>query len=300
MHGKFIPATMDNSITTIIKWIKSELEKIYGKEEIQSLIFLILNETARLSKIDVVAGKKNRLTNKETVRIREIVSKLKNNKPIQYIFGKTVFYGFDIKVSPYVLIPRPETEELIDWILKKHENSQKELTFLDVGTGSGCICITLAKHLPKNRAYAMDFSKEALEIAGKNAENQDVSVNFICDDILNPSEKIHDLPYFDIIVSNPPYVCQSEQKLMHENVLDYEPGTALIVPDDNPLLFYKAIANYARKKLKSNGYLYFEINERFGCEMIELMQQHGFSEIILQKDINNKDRMISGMKKTVD
>jgi release factor glutamine methyltransferase len=219
------------------------------------------------------------------------LSKLKKEIPIQYILGETEFFDLKFKVNNKVLIPRPETEELIEWVLKnsKLKTQNSKLNILDIGTGSGCIAISLAKNLPNAEVYAIDISSEAIKIAQKNAEINKVSVNFIETDIL----KIEELQYtFDIIVSNPPYVRELEKEKMHQNVLANEPHLALFVENDNPLLFYDKIADLAKSYLTKNGNLYFEINQYLGKETVDLLKSKGFNTIELKKDLFDVDRMI--------
>jgi release factor glutamine methyltransferase len=217
----------------------------------------------------------------------EASNRLQHFEPIQYILGETEFYGLPFKVTPATLIPRPETEELVDWILAHYNKNHK--TLLDIGTGSGCIAITLAKNLPSLEISAMDISEETLKIASENAKDHKVGVIFSKVDILNALA----LPQkYDIIVSNPPYVRNSEKKNMQKNVLDYEPTMALFVEDDNPLLFYSKIAALAKNYLNPKGFLFFEINEYLGKEVIQLLKRESFSEIELKKDFFGKDRMI--------
>ena len=219
---------------------------------------------------------------------------MKNFEPIQYIFGETEFYGLPFYVTPSVLIPRQETEELVHHILENHEGEKK--TILDIGTGSGCVAISLAKKNPNFDVFALDVSMDALAVTQDNITENEVSIQLVHEDILNPNG-IEELPDFDIIVSNPPYITENEKSLMHENVLEFEPGLALFVDNDTPLIFYKAIAEFGNKKLKGGGKLYTEINEQFGEETKALFESLGFIEAIIHKDLNGKDRYISCSKK---
>ena len=229
---------------------------------------------------------------------------LKNENPIQYIIGETEFYGLFFKVNKDVLIPRSETEELIDWILKEF-NEKKELNILDIGTGSGCIAISLANHLPGANIYGIDISKEALQIAEQNAKLNNVKVNFLIQDILKMNVAsshsnlfmagpvMNSLPMeFDIIVSNPPYVRELEKREIKSNVLQNEPHIALFVSDDNPLLFFDKIADFAKQCLTANGFLFLEINQYLAENTTALLQQKGFKTIELRKDVFGNDRMI--------
>jgi release factor glutamine methyltransferase len=218
---------------------------------------------------------------------------LSAGKPIQYILGTAEFYRMKLKVNPNVLIPRPETEELVEWILTSVADSSKNLNILDVGTGSGCIAIALKKYLPKSTVAAVDISAAALQTAKENAQNNEVEVNFITADILAHAETaLLNGQQFDVVVSNPPYIKEDEKPEMHENVLANEPHDALFVSNDNPLLFYKAIADFAQTKLVKNGLLFFEINEYLAKETIEMLDGKGFTDIVLKNDMQGKDRMV--------
>jgi release factor glutamine methyltransferase len=213
-------------------------------------------------------------------------------EPIQYILGETEFYGLKLNVNPAVLIPRPETEELVDWILKI--NSIRNAKILDIGTGSGCIALALKNHLKEGEISGVDISENALKVARENALQNHLNVNFFQSDILKWKESEWDK--FDIVVSNPPYVRMSEKAKMNDNVLHYEPDSALFVSDQDPLVFYRAIAAFASQYLNKNGFLFFEINEYLGEEMKVLMEGFGFESIEIRKDINSKNRMAFGLK----
>ncbi len=231
------------------------------------------------------------------MQVEEIVSRLQKHEPLQYILGDTEFFGMPILVDPRVLIPRPETEELVEWIIESEEANVKDEAFewvniLDAGTGSGCIAIALAKYLRDSKVFGMDISAGALEVAEKNAHKNNVQVRWIHGDLFS-DEVWGNLPDgLDIIVSNPPYVTLSEKKEMEENVLQYEPHNALFVPDEQPLLFYERLADIGEKKLKTGGYLYFEINASLGKEIYAMLQQKGYKNIILKQDMSGKNRMI--------
>jgi len=292
--------TLENKINII----KLELKNYYDINEINSFINIIFDKLLSLSKIEIHSNKNIIIDDKIEKKINQIIDDLKNEKPIQYIFGETEFFDLKFEVNKNVLIPRPETEELIDWIISNtHPLTQNErvnnINILDIGTGSGCIAISLAKNLPNANVYAIDISENALEIAKKNALKNKVKIIFAKYDILsdmNLFSKNKTLGekqiFFDIIVSNPPYVRELEKKMMSKNVLNYEPETALFVENSNPLIFYDKICNFANKYLKPKGKIYFEINEYLSKEMIELIKNHNFTNIELKKDINNKDRMI--------
>lgn len=221
----------------------------------------------------------------------EDFDRLKKGEPIQYIFGKGPFYGREFFVSPATLIPRNETEELVHLIIK--ENRQADLKILDIGTGTGCIPISLALEMNKPEIYGLDISEEALAVAEKNAAALDAKVTFLICDILTQTP---DVPKLDILVSNPPYVLLSEKSQMHQNVLDFEPALALFVSNEDPLLFYRAIAKIGLDLLKTKGKLYFEINQKYGQEVAELMKDLGYSEVRVLKDLNEKERMVFARK----
>ncbi|MBJ6369010.1 peptide chain release factor N(5)-glutamine methyltransferase [Snuella sedimenti] len=273
------------------------LDRIYSKNEIDSFFFILIEVLYGVSRIELALKPDEIVGDKES--ILKALNALELEQPIQYIIGQTEFYGLNFKVNEHVLIPRPETEELVEWVLLKLKTKDwmhKELNVLDVGSGSGCIAVTLAKHLPNAKVYAFDVSKEALVVTKHNAKLNDVTVEYVNADILNPdtwNENFNSLK-FDVIVSNPPYVREQEKRFMKGNVLKNEPHLALFVKDEDPLLFYKAITNLAVKSLRGSGMLFFEINEYLGNEMIQLLKSLNFSEIELKQDIYKKDRMIKG------
>ncbi|PWH82186.1 peptide chain release factor N(5)-glutamine methyltransferase [Algibacter marinivivus] len=271
-----------------------ELDVLYGEEEVNSFFFILIAHYNNITRIQLAVNPDMVIDDYEN--ILNALQLLKKQKPIQYIIGETEFYGLPFKVNENVLIPRPETEELVDWVLKEVDNN-KPITILDIGTGSGCIAISLAKNLTNAKVYALDVSAKAIKIAKRNAELNKVTVKFIEADILKiKNEGFMADVKFDIIVSNPPYVRVQEKALMKANVLDNEPHLALFVEDENPLLFYIAISNFASSNLNDNGQLYFEINEYLGNDMIGLLSQNHFQKIKLKQDIFKKDRMIKGVK----
>lgn len=266
----------------------NELNSIYPKTEISSFFYILLEEVLGLSRVEIAFNLNNSIDNELLKVLLNALQQLKNNIPIQYIIGHTTFCDLKFNVSKDVLIPRPETEDLVQWIINDFKNFKK-INVLDIGTGSGCIAISLAKYLPNATVYALDISEKAIEIAKGNAKLNEVDINFIHADIL-ALQKLN--RSFDCIVSNPPYVQQKEKIKMEKNVLDNEPHTALFVPDNNPLLFYNAIATFAQNHLEKNGYLYFEINRAFGSKIKEMLQDNNFKEVILKQDFYNADRMI--------
>ncbi|MBI4931899.1 MAG: peptide chain release factor N(5)-glutamine methyltransferase [Bacteroidetes bacterium] len=234
---------------------------------------------------------------KETERFKTILSQLKNHKPIQYILGHTEFYGLKIRVNKHVLIPRPETEELVEEIIENTDDKKLELNILDIGTGSGCIAIALKKNLPESTVSAIDISDEALLVAKENSILNHTLINFLQADILGVNNtSTHQLNNFDIIVSNPPYIRISEKEKMSNNVLGYEPHLALFVNDNDPLIFYTAIVDFALQNLSPDGKLYFEINEALGGEVKKLLEGKGFKNVKVKKDMSGKDRLAIGSK----
>ena len=279
----------------LIKEYKSlfakQLSSIYDVGEVESFFFTILENKHQLKRIDLALDINLEFSEIEIKTWNEILEKLKQQIPLQYILGTTSFYDLEFEVNNDVLIPRPETEELVAWILSNKEmtESKHQIKILDIGTGSGCIAISLAKNISNAEVFAIDVSEKALAIAKKNASTNKVKVIFIEENILN-TESLHQT--FNVIVSNPPYVRNLEKQEINKNVLDYEPHLALFVEDDDALLFYRKIAHLAQKNLSENGQLYFEINQYLGKQMIELLQQTGFKNIELKKDIYGNDRMI--------
>lgn len=273
--------------------IALQLKDSYPPQEIQSFQKIIFEKMLNLALHQIFLNPNKPIENEKAEEILIIVSKLNLQKPIQYIFGETDFFGINFKVNHNVLIPRQETEELVDWIIKS--NSIKNPTILDIGTGSGCIAISLALNIKGSKVSAVDISEEAIKVAQGNALNNKVNVNFYKTNILDHSSIIPNQP-FDIVVSNPPYVRDLEKKLMQSNVLEHEPHSALFVSDSDPLLFYHEIAKRSANLAKTGGYLFFEINEALGKETAKLLEDFHFSEIELRKDLNGKDRMLKAKR----
>ena len=300
-----------NLVRDCRRYYASELEKIYDSNEANALIMILLEHYFNIDRVKIAMEPELRLSESELLTLHFAVKELLKNKPIQYIIGETEFCGLRFMVEDGVLIPRPETEEMVKNIatcwdkaclvptgcnVKTMCTSSLPDSILDIGTGSGCIAISLAKLLKDSTVTAVDVSEKALEIAKKNAEANDVNVNFIKDDILNPkNQELIDSQY-DIIVSNPPYVCESEKNEMRANVLDYEPSTALFVPDNDPLIFYRKILEFAQKTLKPAGEIWFEINEKFGKEMKNLCFVMGFKNVEILKDFRGKDRILRAIR----
>ncbi|MEG1616750.1 MAG: peptide chain release factor N(5)-glutamine methyltransferase [Bacteroidales bacterium] len=278
-----------------INHIRTNLNGLYPPQEIEQFILLIFHHLAGYSRVDLILHKNNKLSDSLREEAFRITERLRTFEPIQYILGETEFLGFRFHVRPGVLIPRPETEELIELI--RTENSGREGNLLDIGTGSGCIAISIAKLLPHLKVSAWDVSPEALEIARENASLNDAQVDFRLTDVLTVQP--NEIPArYDLIVSNPPYICQSEKREMERNVLDYEPHLALFVEDSDPLLFYRRIAELGGDLLTPGGSLYFEINARFGAETVEMMQETGYTDVHIVCDIHGKERMVRGTKTT--
>jgi release factor glutamine methyltransferase len=274
----------------------SSITHLYASEEVLSFFYLLAEKQLGLSRITVALEPEKEISEAAKLAFNKAISRLENFEPIQYIIGGAEFFGLPLIVDKNVLIPRPETEELVDWIAV--ENQNKEATILDIGTGSGCIAISLAKYLPKAKVYGLDVSTEALLVAEQNAALNKVDVTFVNADVLNKNawEPTFEDVKFDIIVSNPPYVRILEKKLMKSNVINHEPTIALFVKDEDPLLFYRKIAQLSKLYLKVEGALYFEINEYLSDEMKEMLSFEGFKDVEIRKDIFKKDRMIKCIK----
>jgi release factor glutamine methyltransferase len=272
-----------------IPYIKESLKTYYPENEISGFIRIIIEHISH--KPYPQAYIDHLIFSCETnVQIESIIERLKQYEPIQYIVGETEFFGLPFSVNSDTLIPRPETEELVELII--NENNKSGLKILDIGTGSGAIAIALAKHLNRADVFAWDFSQGALDMAKHNAERNNVQVEFNKVDVLDDYPK--DIKY-DIIVSNPPYVLESEKNVMEQNVLAYEPHSALFVPDADALLFYNRIADIALDALRPGGKLYFEINQVKGDETMEALRKKGFKEVVLFKDLSKNDRMVRGV-----
>ena len=274
-------------------FFKKSLSEIYPITEIDSFFFLLIEEYLNLKRIDTVLKPDFKIDEEKLSLLNSALAKLKQEIPVQYIIGETEFYGLPFYVNVNTLIPRPETEELVEWIIGEVKQLQlaefTTLKILDIGTGTGCIPISLVKNLTDVAVSAIDVSKEALEVAAKNAELNNVAVNFLEVDILEAT----DLPNsFDIVISNPPYVRELEKAEIQNNVLKNEPHLALFVSDENPLIFYDKIADLAKENLSKKGFLFFEINQYLGQESVQLLKNKGFTNIKLRQDLFGNDRMI--------
>jgi len=283
-----------------ITYIRKSLEPLYPPEEIRSLTGWIMEKICNLTRNQQLLCKDIQLSHSEKQSIQTIIERLQNMEPIQYIFGETEFFGLTLEVGPAVLIPRPETEELVHLIIKvlnDLKDNTPPINILDICTGSGCIAITLAKCVPDSTVYALDISDDALQTAKHNAQRNNVSIQFFRANILSSNIQYDpSLPQFDLIVSNPPYVKNSEKSAMKPNVLDYEPHSALFVPDEDPILFYRHIAEFALEKLVVNGLLHFEINASCSEAIALMLSQKGFFDIKIFKDFSGKERFIKAKR----
>ena len=280
------------SVNLILRIFQDELKKDYDLREIKQFIYILFDEWKGWNRAQVQINQEEILTEEEVSLFHLALEELKRYKPIQYIIGQAHFHGLKLVVTPDVLIPRPETEELVDLIIRENTHKRHdELSILDIGTGSGCIAVNLKKYFPFSFVSAMDSSEKALRVAMENADRNDCRITFLHHDIFRQTEQSKFIVY-NIIVSNPPYVRESEKKEMHKNILDHEPHEALFVPDYDPLVYYKAIAAFTRQHLCRPGLLYLEINERFGPEIRTLLLNKGFDKVAVMKDIHGKDRFI--------
>lgn len=288
-------------MTETVAYIRNSLKGIYPPGEAQALVRLIMERVCGLSTYQLLLGKGKDLSDTEKFKIKEIVKGLRLRKPIQYLLGVADFYGMEFKVTPDVLIPRPETAELVERIVTDYQGQTPRI--LDIGTGSGCIAISLAKHLPGAEVAAVDISPEALAVAGENARTHQVSLALYQGDILSegnaPPAMTGKDTYayatgrdYDCLVSNPPYIMDKEKATMEANVLENEPHLALFVPDNDPLLFYRAIARFGQKHLARGGHLYFEINALCGKETVEMLRLANYTEVELIQDLYGKDRIV--------
>lgn len=275
------------TIVEASKYIRHKLKDLYPLQEIDAFIKIIFNHLLNYKQLEIHLNAQNSILPNHQLQIYDIINQLESSRPIQYILGSTEFYGLNFMVNKSVLIPRPETEELVEWII----NDYKGLTpkIIDIGTGSGCIPVSLAKNLPGSLVTGVDISLEALEVAQENALLNDVQVKFLSLDILD--NHFPEFGPFNVIVSNPPYVTEQQKDRMDRNVLDFEPHLALFVPEIDPLIFYKAIASFANKYLSEDGNLYFEINEELFQETSDAIKELGFATE-LRKDIHERYRML--------
>lgn len=275
-----------NRLVDLLPYFHKKLSDLYEPREIENIFAWICDDRFKLNRNEI-KSEGIRLSESELLDFRSIVKRLHANEPLQYVLGRMEFFNAQILLNNNVLIPRPETEELVDIIVKSIDD---KVTVLDIGTGSGCIPIAIKKAKPNSKVHALDISEKALEMAQKSAALNKTEVFFHHKDIL--TDDLLDLPFFDIIISNPPYVLEADKADMGKNVLDFEPHLALFVPNTDPLKFYRRIAHLALKKLNPNGILYFEIHERFGNQTIEMLADLGYSNCEIIKDMQGKDRML--------
>lgn len=270
-------------------YIKQAINGQYPDTEASAIAKAILTDVFQLSTTDLYASKDMNFSTNQAEKLEVIITRLRANEPLQYILGNCYFCGLNFHVEPGVLIPRPETAELVEWIISDRKSSDSPIRILDIGTGSGCISISLAKNLPQSEVYAWDISEDAIRIASDNANRLDANVRFRQTDVLGqvPTDTM-----MNVIVSNPPYITEAERTDMDANVTDWEPDTALFVPDNTPLLFYERIAEIGKQILTPDGTLYFEINQRFGTETVDMLRQKGYRNVELRKDLSGNDRMI--------
>ncbi|QHS62983.1 peptide chain release factor N(5)-glutamine methyltransferase [Chitinophaga agri] len=285
------------TIQTAFTHIVTSLEPLQGQREAGNIAHIIMEHITGLSKMDRIVYKERALTAAQETQLTAAVNALLTHQPVQYVTGTSWFYGMELKVNPHVLIPRPETEELVEWVVLDVRAAQlSHPRILDIGTGSGAIPVAIKKELPHATVQAVDVSEGALATAKENAALQQLEVTFELIDILSKQAWAH-LPVFDIIISNPPYICQRESADMQEQVVAYEPSLALFVPDEDALLFYREIGLMAKEKLRAGGALYFEINEAYGKETAALLESQGYVEVEIKKDLFGKDRMVKGVLK---
>lgn len=273
---------------TTFEYIRTELSGLYSEEEIRCYCFMIAEKLSGFSQTQLIINKNTIFSCEQVSLIKDYIGKLKKKTPIQYILGEAQFYNMTFFVDNSTLIPRPETEELVDWIIQENKGCDRK-AILDIGTGSGCIALALKKHLPNFEVTAFDISETALNMARRNAEYHSLDVKFLQKDITQQTQYDEG---WDIIVSNPPYIPEKEKEIIEANVLDYEPHGALFVPNDDPLLFYRHIAVFAKQHLQHNGKLFFEIHRDFGKDCLSLLESMDFVDVVLRKDISGNDRMI--------
>ncbi|NER17626.1 peptide chain release factor N(5)-glutamine methyltransferase [Spongiivirga citrea] len=280
-------------LTELKNIFHKELDAQYGSEEVSSFFFMLTEHHFGISRLSLALDNSLQISKEEETTLYLALSRLNNHEPIQYIIGQTHFFGLDFQVNQHTLIPRPETEDLVQWIIDDHQSLEQEISILDIGTGSGCIAISLAKNIQKAAVSAIDIDELTIDQAAENAQRNNVQVSFIKTDILGLDALVES---YDIIVSNPPYVREQEKELMQKNVLQFEPDKALFVSDDDPLIFYKKIAELAFNSLSTNGKLYFEINEYLSEETKEVCEAAGFIKVTVKNDIFGKPRMIKAIR----
>ncbi len=284
----------DNSVKSVKKYFNERLNSTFSDREIRWMFQLIAQKRLGFSSADLILADSEKMSESDLLFFRSIVKRLLNQEPFQYIYGETEFYGLMIKTDHRALIPRPETEELVDWIVKSNDHSNNQI--VDICSGSGCIALALKNEIKSAKVLGLEISEKAIELSTENAQLNNIDVSFLQNDILNDEFPYQDNS-IDVIVSNPPYVLENEKIGMQGHVLEFEPHLALFVEDKTPLLFYEKITQIAKDKLLNDGYIYFEINEKYGHEMIQLLKEYDFVNIELKQDLQGKDRMIRGQKK---
>ena len=278
----------DNSVGSVVSYLEAGLSPLYPPEEVNSMVAILFAHFNKWNRMELRARKDHQLSESELLNYHQALKQLKQSKPLQYVLGETEFFDLPFKLNNHVLIPRQETEELVDLIIKEGKENE---SLIDIGCGSGCISISYKKSKSKSKVFVVDVVPEALQLTMDNAKLNEVELNSKEMDILN----WYDLDIqFDVVVSNPPYVTLGEKATMNKNVLNFEPHVALFVQDSNPVVFYDAIADFALNHLKDNGRIYFEINERFGREVASCLEVRNFKDIRIIKDINGKDRIVTG------
>jgi len=275
----------DNTLFSLRNYFFEKLSSIYEKRELENMFFIALHHYLKINRADYISHPNQKISESDILKFVNLHKELAKEKPLAQILGEWEFYGLRFKINENVLIPRPETEEIVDIII--NESKSKSVSIVDIGTGSGCIPITLKKHLPNSKVYATDISEEALNLAQQNAELNSVEINFIHHDIFTPlAIKV------DVIVSNPPYIHPDEKNNMKRNVLDYEPHLALFTPTDDSLVFYKRIAEIGKDVLTTDGKVFVEINENLGKETAAIFEKHNYQSISIIKDLQGKDRIV--------
>tara|TARA_R110002050_G_scaffold204327_1_gene339665 strand:- start:152564 stop:153424 length:861 start_codon:yes stop_codon:yes gene_type:complete len=282
----------DNKISSVNRYFHQKLDHLYDPNEVDSFFRLLLEFELNVRRLDLLKEPDLRMSESQLLTFISFSRRLVNFEPIQYIIGATDFMGLNLHVSPSVLVPRPETEELVNWVVQTVDNSAP-LEIIDIGTGSGCIALALKTAMPKTYLTGVDVKREALEVAQKNGTDTGIHVDWKMRDALNMPG---DVDKYDVVVSNPPYVLNSEKQLMSPNVLNFEPHSALFVDDEDPLLFYEAISNWAINSIRKGGYLFFEINEKYAQQTLDLLTEYGFQEVTIKDDIFDKPRMIRAKK----
>jgi release factor glutamine methyltransferase len=287
------------------KYIQQQLATVYDEVESTNIARLVLEDCTSFSRNEILLQRQDEINNEQEEKIAAAIKRLQQHEPVQYVLQKAWFYGLELYVDKNVLIPRPETEELVDWIIKDVKangaavfeknatdaDATTQLKILDIGTGSGCIALALKKAMPKAEVWGCDISDEALNVARRNGSALNIRVDFQGIDFLSEAQQ-RSLPTVDIIVSNPPYIPLNEKDEMDANVVNHEPHTALFVPDNDALVFYQAIARFAKKRLYENGAIYLEIHENLGDTVLQLLKEEGYANVELKKDMQGKDRMV--------